>query len=56
MENFLYQLSKYHQLKHTLADQSKIEDFVFNLEKTKKLLANLSGFIPAEQGKATTSK
>lgn len=45
IENFLYQLGRYHQLVQSLSDKSKVQAYVFNIEKSKKLLIALSGVV-----------
>jgi hypothetical protein len=38
MENFLGELSKYHQLRQELADPSDADESVFNIKQSKKML------------------
>ena len=54
MENFLIQLSRYHEFKLNSTEQ--FPDDIFNLERSKKLLDELIKFIPAEPKKNITSK
>ena len=38
LENFLFQLSRYHQLVQSSSNKAEINSIVFNLTRTKKLL------------------
>ena len=38
MESFLNELSKYHQMRQELTDQSDVDDSVFNIKQSKKML------------------
>jgi hypothetical protein len=56
LENFLFELSRYHQITLGWEDKSKIDDYVFNIASTKKLLNNLISLVDKEEIKNTPSK
>ena len=53
IDNFLSQLTKFHEAKPTLNNP---DDTIFNLDRSRKLLNQLISFIPAEPSKNPTSK
>jgi hypothetical protein len=56
LENFLFQLSRYHQLTAGWSDRSQVEDFVFNLPRSKKLLQGLMAMTAREDIRLTPSR
>lgn len=56
LENFMYTLSKYHEMVQSLPNKEEVDEDVFNLERSRKLLDKLVAFIPAEPSKTPTSK
>jgi hypothetical protein len=56
LENFLFQLSRYYQTINSWTDRSNVEDAVFNLQRSKKLLQGLISLIAREDIRSTPSK
>ena len=55
LENFIFQLSRYYQVTNSWADRSQIEDNVFDLQRSKKLLQGLVSLIAREDIRSTPS-
>lgn len=56
LENFLFQLSRYHQLTQSWPDKTQVEPHVFNLPRTKKLLQNLVALTAREDTRSNPSR
>jgi hypothetical protein len=56
LENFLFQLSRYYQTINSWTDRSKVDDAVFSLQRSKKLLQGLVALIAREDIRSTPNK
>jgi hypothetical protein len=56
LENFLYEFSKYHQTILGWSDKADVDEYVFSIKESKKLLKNLVSLVEKENIKSTPSK
>lgn len=52
MENFLYELSRYHQTVNEWEDKSKVYEEVFNVDNAKRLLQGLAANAGKEESRS----